>query len=354
METVELIAVGDMSLICPKACDPFEHVGRYLRAGDLLFGNLETALCDTGVTVEKEVALGVSPRQAEYLSRTGFDVVSVANNHILDCGPRGLSQTLAALREHGVRFVGAGDNSSPQGYEIIECRGLKVAFLAYCENGASGLPDGAFVNQIDRPVILEQLHALKGQCDVVAVSLHWGIEYVFYPSPWQIELAHDLIRSGAALVLGHHSHVVQGIEQLEKGLIVYSLGSFQFQPRREEARPSFILHARISPQGVERYKLVPTRIGDADRPQLSRNKDRREILGLVERISAPIREGRVTDRWWFEQAAPVYLRVNLKAWMTRVRKYGFRHLVQFARWLVCRFTIKCYLGYLRAMVGQHG
>ena len=265
MEAVELIAVGDVSLVCPSACDPFEHVGRYLRAGDLLFGNLETALCSTGVTVEKEVALSVSPRQAECLSRTGFDIVSVANNHILDCGPHGLSQTLAALREHGIRFVGAGDNGSPRGYEIIECKGLKVGFLAYCENGVSGLPNGVFVNRIDLPIMLVQLQALKRQCDVVAVSLHWGIEYVFYPRPQQIELARELIRHGATLVLGHHPHVVQGIEQLDKGLIVYSLGSFQFEPRREEAKASLILHARISQRGVQRHRLIPVHIGDADR-----------------------------------------------------------------------------------------
>jgi len=353
MKTAELIAVGDVSLVCPNGHDPFEHVGRYLRAGDILFGNLETALSDAGVAVEKEVALGVSPRQAEYLKRAGFDVVSIANNHILDYGSRGLSQTLAALREHGIRFVGAGDASSPQEHEIIERNGLRVGFLAYWDNGAPALPDGAFVNRIDRPMILEQVHSLKRQCDTVAVSLHWGIEYVYYPSPRQIELARDLIRNGAALVLGHHPHVVQGIERLGNGLIAYSLGSFQFEPRREEARQSFVLRARISARGVERYKLIPTQISDADRPRFTRAGDRRETLRFVERLSAPIGEGRVTEKWWFEQAAPIYLRASLRAWITRVRKYGVRHLMQFMRWLVARFTIRCYLGYLRTLVGQH-
>lgn len=350
---VELIAVGDISLVCAAGADPFEHVGRYLRAGDLLFGNLEAALSDAGIAVEKEVALSVPPRHAEYLRRTGFDIVSVANNHILDCGPQGLSQMLAVLRKQGIRFVGAGDNSSPRGYEIIECKGLRVGFLAYTQHGASGLPNGVFVNQIDRPMILEQLQGLKLQCDVVVISLHWGLEYVHYPFPRHIELARDLIRNGAALVLGHHPHVVQGIEQLGKGLIAYSMGSFQFEPRRREARLSFILHARISSQGVERYKLIPALVVDGDHPQLARNDDRREILRLVERISAPIREGRVTEKWWFQQVGPIHLRVNLPAWITRVRKYGVRHLVQFARWLVSPFTVRCYVGCLRALVGQH-
>ena len=252
VETVDLIALGDVSLVCREGQDPFEHVGAFLRAGDLLFGNLEAVLSDAGPATEKEVTLCVPPRQVEYLKRTGFDVVSVANNHILDCGPQGLSQTLATLREQGIRFVGAGDRVSPQGYEIIECKGLRLGFLAYCENGVADLPAGVFVNRISRPVILEQLHGLKPQCDIVAVSLHWGIEYAYYPSPEQIELARDLIRNGAALVLGHHPHVVQGFEQIGAGLIVYSLGSFQFKPRLEEARPSFVLRARLSTHGVER------------------------------------------------------------------------------------------------------
>jgi poly-gamma-glutamate capsule biosynthesis protein CapA/YwtB (metallophosphatase superfamily) len=99
--TVELLAVGDVSLVCSDGSDPFAHVERYLQAGDLLFGNVETVLSDLAPVVEKEIALSVPPQRAQYLKDAGFDVVSVANNHILDCGPRGLSQTLAALREQG-------------------------------------------------------------------------------------------------------------------------------------------------------------------------------------------------------------------------------------------------------------
>ena len=353
METVDLIAVGDVSLVSHDGHDPFEYVSQYLRAGDILFGNLEAALSDTVAAVEKEVTLGTSPQQARYLRHAGFDIVSVANNHILDCGPQGLSETLTTLREQGIRFVGAGDRSSPQGYEIIECKGLRAAFIAYCEDVASDLPPGVFVNHIDPPVILQQLHGLKSQCDIAIVSLHWGIEYAYYPSPKQIELARELIHNGAGLVLGHHPHVVQGVEQSGTGLIVYSMGSFQFEPRREEARPSFMLHARLRPGGVERYRLIPTRINGMDEPQLAKGEEGRKMRRLMAQLSAPIREGRVTEKWWFEQVAPVYLQANLKAWATRMRKYGLRHFVQLVHWLVSGFTIKCYLGLLRTRIGQH-
>lgn len=353
METLELIAVGDVSLSGPDGQDPFEHVARLLRAGDIVFGNLECVLCDTGAGAEKEITLRAAPARVGYLRQAGFDIVSVANNHILDFGPAGLDQTLAVLREQGIRFVGAGRTASQRGYEIIERKGLKVGFLAYYENGGGNSQNASLVNRIDRHAILEQIADLKRRCDVLVVSLHWGIEYIHYPSLGQIQLARDLLRSGAALVLGHHPHVVQGIERIGKGLIAYSLGSFQFEPRKEEARHSFILQVRISAWGVEDYRAVPAHIGKGERPRRVRNAHRREMLRFIERIGEPIRDGRITDKWWFEQAGATYLHDNLQAWAARVRKYGIRHLVQFARWLVSRFTIKCYLGCLRALVSPH-
>ncbi len=353
METLKLIAVGDISLSGPDGQDPFERVARLLHAGDIVFGNLECVLCDTGAGTEKEITLRADPARAGYLRRAGFDIVSVANNHVLDFGPAALDQTLAVLREHGIRSVGAATTASQRGYEIIERQGLKIGFLAYCQTDAGNPHDESLVNQIDRNTILEQMADLKPRCDVVIVSLHWGIEYIHYPSPGQIQLARDLLRSGATLVLGHHPHVAQGIDRIGRGLIAYSLGSFQFEPRKEEARHSFILHARISARGVEDYRAIPAHVSEQDRPCRVRGAYRREMLRFIERISKPVRENRVTDKWWFEQAGATYLHENLKAWATRVRKYGMRHRLQFARWLVSRFTIKCYLGYLRALVGQH-
>jgi len=353
VETLDLIAVGDVSLVCQEGKYPFEHVARYLRAGDILFGNLETALSDTHPTAEKEVTLGVPPSRAEYLRRAGFDIVSIANNHTLDCGPEGLSQTLAALREQGIRFVGAGDSSSPKRHEITERRGLRVGFLAYCEDRISNLPAGMFVNRIERPTIFEHVHGLRSQCDVIVVSLHWGIEYVHYPSPQQIRLARELIRHGVTLVLGHHPHVVQGVEQIGAGLIAYSLGSFQFEPRKEEARHSFILHARIGARGMEGYNVVPAHISEGLHPRRVRGGHRREMLRFIERISTPIREDRITESWWFEQAGPTYLVDSLRAWVARVRKYGVRHLMPFMRWLASGFTVKCCLGLLRTRIGRH-
>jgi len=351
---LELIAVGDISLASPEGCDPFEGVARYLRAGDIVFGNLETSLCDPGAETEKEIVLRASPGMAAYLHQAGFTILSVANNHALDLGPAGLSQTLATLLQHDIRFVGAGSRLSARQQEIVERKGLAVGFLGYYEAGRTYSLYHDFVHCIDGDAILKQLQSLRQQCSAAVVSLHWGIEYAHYPSPAQIELAHALIERGATLVLGHHPLVVQGIERYKSGLIAYSLGSFQFKPKREEARRSFILRIGIGAQGVERYKLIPVRIDEENRPRMVRSEARRETLRFVEQLSEPVRQGRVTERWWFEQASGVYLRRNLQAWVARIRKYGLRHLIQFLGWLTSRFTIKCYLGVLRSQVRLHG
>lgn len=354
MEAVDLIAVGDIALTCSTDHVPFEHVARYLRKGDIVFGNLECVLCDKGVAAEKEITLYAPPERAEYLREAGFNILSLANNHILDFGSAGLAQTCSALREQGISFVGAGDKAATRGHRIVEAGGLKVGFLAYGEADACHIQDGVFVNCIHRCAILDQVRYLKPRCDALVVSLHWGIEYVRYPSPSQVNLARELVAEGCDLVLGHHPHVVQGFEKIGRSLVAYSLGSFHIKPLRGEGtRQSCMLRVRLSERGVERYKLIPAQLDDENVPHIARGQERREMLRLVREICKPIQENRITERWWFEQVAPIYLRGNLAAWVKRVRRYGLRHFVQFSRWLVSGFTVKCYLGLLRRRVGLH-
>jgi len=354
METLDLIAVGDVSLACPIEHEPFRHVAQYLRTGDIVFGNLECVLCDAGIPAEKEIILRGPKTRAEYLRSAGFNIVSLANNHTMDFGSVGLAQTCSALREYGIPFVGVGDANSSRGHEIIECRGLKVGFLAYGEADACRIQDDVFVNCIHRCAILDQVRGLKPQCDVLIVSLHWGIEYVRYPSPAQVKLARELVAQGVHLVLGHHPHVLQGVERIGTSLVAYSLGSFHIRPVRDAgSRQSCILHARISKRGVERYRLIPAQLDDADVPYLARGESRKAVTRLIQAISVPIQEDRITERWWFAQVAPVYLPGNFRAWIKRIRRYGVGHFKQFLWWLVSGFTIKCCLGLLRRRVRLH-
>ena len=189
-----------------------------------------------------------------------------------------------------------------RGYEIIERKGLKVGFLAYHEMDAGSSQDEALVNRMDRSTILGQIADLKRQCDVVVVSLHWGIEYIHYPSPGQIQLGAISFATAPHWCSAITLTWSRGSSGSERGLIAYSLGSFQFEPRREEARHSFILRARISARGVEDYKVIPAHVGEGDRPRL--------IQGASPAGDAAIhradrrahqRQARITDKWWFER-----------------------------------------------------
>ena len=99
--------------------------------------------------------------------------------------------------------------------------------------------------------------------------------------------------------------------------------------------------------------MIPAQLDEAELPHLARGEDRRRVVHLLRDISAPIREDRITENWWYEHAGPIYLRANLPAWGRRIRRYGVRHFQQFVRWLVSGFTIKCCLGWFRRRVGFH-
>ncbi len=192
---------------------------------------------------------------------------------------------------------------------------------------------------------------MKTAADCIITSLHWGIENVFYPSPGQIDLARKMIDAGATLILGHHPHVVQGIEEYKGGLIAYSLGNFQFALHsnrliRERTRRSIILITDLGKDGMKSYSVIPIKINEDHIPYLMDQQERQATLSLIDTISKAITEGMITKKWWFEEIAGEYLSGNIDAWYDRIKKYGVRHLPHWAKWHVSPFVVNCYLGLL--------
>ncbi len=344
---VILIAVGDISLNTKDNSHPFGRVKETFNDKDILFGNLETVLSNQGEKAEKAVLLYTCPEKVEYLKDAGFDVLNIANNHIMDLGIEGFNETLDVLHRSNLTFIGASNHKFTQRHAIVERKGIRLGFLSYCECGFRNYEQGVFINRIDEDTIVADITALKVHCDIVIVSLHWGIENVFYPSPKQIKLTRGLIDSGAALILGHHSHVVQGIERYKNGLIAYSLGNFQFLTSRERNKQSIILSAEISRNGIEDHRIIPAKIDEDFIPCVMNNEKAREMVSFVEEISLPITEGRVKEGWWFEEIAREHIVGNMKAWIARIKKYGIKHLLRCIRWHMSLFIVKCYIGLLR-------
>lgn len=343
MNIVRLIAVGDICLQTKNKTCPFDNVKGILESKDILFGNLETVLSNSNEKTEKAVVLSLPPKYVRYIKEAGFDILNLANNHILDLGIKGFIETLNVLRKNKLSFIGVNDKPG-QNFLVINKKGIKFGFLGYTEGVYNLHQKGVWINKINLRDIKNDIEQIKPKCDFIIVSLHWGTENVFYPSYIQVELAHNLIDAGATVILGHHPHVLQGIEQYKHGLIAYSLGNFQFNPGKH--KHSMILFLEFTRGHLESYYVVPVIIDDDFVPRPD-NETGQETLNFIANISEPIIKGTINENWWLEQIATEYLSGNLRSWIIRIKKYGFKHFLQCVIWLISPFCLRCYLSVLR-------
>ncbi len=348
MDTVRLVAVGDIWLQTVNGSHPFEHVRNLLANKDILFGNLETALSTEGEPAPKHHVIAVPPARASYLTDAGFDVVSVANNHTLDMGALGFSNTLKTLAGSGIGFVGGSTSRYPSSHAVFERNGMQIGFLGYTL-GRGAMPAGVFVSRLIEERMVSEIRALKQSCDHVAVSLHWGTELVYYPSPEQIRLARSLVDAGATLILGHHPHTIQAVERYHGGLIAYSLGLFQFDPNWPHgiSHDSCILSVDLGKDGVDDFSTIPITVDDDFVPSPAEPADAGRIRDHIADVSRAVTEGRITNRWWFEQIAENYMKMNLESYRLRIRQHGVLPLLECGVWLTTPFCLQCYGGLLR-------
>lgn len=215
-----------------------------LGGADLVFCNLEAPLTHHSVPYRPnghKINLRGLPEFGDLLSKMRVNVVSLANNHMMDFGLKGLEDTVRILDSLGINYVGAGKNDSlARKPAIIEVRGLRIGFLAYTLIDIPGRHEVQYATEISLGVahlrlsdVTHDLVALTGRADTKIVSLHWGNAPLPFPTPQQKEIAHQLLDSGADVVIGHHAHQLQGIERVDGKLVAYDLGNFLF--------PSFYL-----------------------------------------------------------------------------------------------------------------
>lgn len=203
----------------------------YLRDTDITFGNLEGSVATGGHNVGSRFSFHMNPVSLVALKDTGFDIVSFANNHVGDWSMVAFNESLAHMRENNILYTGAGsdytDATTPR---IIEVRGMKIGFLATTDVGPNWLaatPTKPGIVLASDPNLPQIIASAKQQVDILVVSFHWGNEY----SPanaHQVALAHQSIDAGADIVVGHHPHVMERVEEYNGKLIFYSLGNFIF------------------------------------------------------------------------------------------------------------------------------
>ena len=219
----------------------FEKIAPDLGAADITFANLET-MADQKAPVSGYPKFNARPALLEALKKSGIDIVSVANNHAMDAGAEGLKRTLDNIEAAGLAFSGAGRTKAESSkVTYLTAHGVNVAFLSYTYSTNQRLPprseNAPGVNIIGVGLVADlsraaaRVRQAKKAADLVVVSMHWGEEYSTNPTPWQRQVATELIEAGADIILGHHPHVLQPIESYSArdgrvGLIAFSLGNF--------------------------------------------------------------------------------------------------------------------------------
>jgi len=241
---LRLVAVGDIlmhqdvKLAAEQAPQGFPALWSDLvplfEGADLAFGNLETPVAPTTGRPGVPFQFNAPAALPAALRASGFTVLSTANNHAFDQGPKGVRETLDRLRAERLVAIGSGeDRPRAEELQILERQGLKVAFLGFTDLFNLDLNRKAtepWVRPLDLEPALAAVREARSRADLVVVSVHWGNEYQRQPTKRQRDIAKLLVGAGCDLLLGHHPHVLQPAELVEadgrKALVAYSLGNF--------------------------------------------------------------------------------------------------------------------------------
>lgn len=274
---------------------PFGGVLPLLKNADVAIGNLEGPLTkDAALRSTQGYFYKVPPDSVNGLIEGGFDIVTLANNHLLDCSEPGLKETIAVLDKAKIGWFGAGssDKEARKPY-ISKIKGVKVAMIggispeiyfpttktmsnperiklrvALCEkdlsmiNGANTM--GTFIYSPE--TLKEDIANARKTADVVIVNLHMGVRYWRPPYKAQVALAKAAVEAGADLIIGHHAHFWQPIEMMGNVPVIYGIGNFAFGSANRNADEGLLVRAflNVKEKRISKVELFPTYIKNRD------------------------------------------------------------------------------------------
>ncbi len=300
---ISIVAVGDLMLgswvtplLVEQGADyPFQATRGYLQSADVAIANLEAPFTLNGEPFEKKYNFKVPPRFAGALLKNGINLVNLANNHMLDYGLTGLLSTLNTLREAGIHYSGAGMNhKAAHRPALVSVRGVKIAFFGYsmtyptefyakADSGGTAYPEPDFMSAM--------ISTWKDSVDFVVASFHWGAEKRQTPKEYQIHFAHLAIDSGADLVIGHHPHVLQGLEIYKNRLIAYSLGNYAFGSYSQYSTDSIILKIYLREEGLYTAQCIPLNVDNRVvefQPTPATGKQHAAIIDTLQNLSTAL------------------------------------------------------------------
>lgn len=256
---------------------PFWFIASTTRSADVAFVNSEGTISNRGKNQGSAYSFRANPSVMEGFTFAGFDIVSLANNHIWDWGGDALKDTASNFKGVGIKTVGAGgDSVSANEPAIVSVRGIKIGFLGYTTLYPKSLEAGddrPGISSFSMDLASRAIRDLKEKVDVVVVSMHWGDEYKTSSNGEQKRMARALVDAGADLVIGHHPHVTEEVEMYrspltgKESLIAYSLGNLVFdQYFSKETMESFLLEVKLDKHRILSVERIPVRLNENFQP----------------------------------------------------------------------------------------
>ena len=300
LNEVRLVAAGDLNLahwITPILDKhgkeyPYKYIKDYLLSSDLVFSNLEAPFCNDGKPYPKNFVFKVPEKHVNALKAGNINLVSLANNHILDYGIPCLESTVKLLEQEKINFAGAGINfENAHKPAIFEINKIKFAFFAY----SMTLPKYFFATDSTggtaypkRKILKDSIAYYNNKVDYIIVSFHWGQELTELPKEYQQNYAHWAIDYGADLILGHHPHVLQGIEKYKNKLIIYSLANFVFASYSNKAADSILLDLVFTKDEIKDIKVLPINVNNYEvrfQPKKMKGEKKSKVINYLNQIS---------------------------------------------------------------------
>ncbi len=294
-----------------------------IATADIAIVNMEGPIRTSSASIPKSgPAIQMDVAVPSVLKSIGFDVVSLANNHIMDYGPQALHCTIEACEDEKLLVCGAGENlyEAVKPAERVVAGGIRVAVLAFCEQefgvAHDEQPGSAWISH---PQVVKRVAEAAETADVVVVLAHGGVEEVpFSPIQRQAQLR-QFIDAGATLVIGHHPHVPQGWELYRQGVVFHSLGNFLFDypggARFPKTEWGLVIQAHFYGTALGAVEVVPVEtLANRRVSKLGQNRNPQQCLGYLHRLSTLLAAPDAVVPYWQETAIHLW-RTRYQPWL---------------------------------------
>ena len=321
---MKIVIAGDLFPV-PSNFDRFsERDVKYLfgdkirslfEEADLRVCNLEGALTDRPQKGVKTGPVVFAPTSViNGIKRLGIDCCALANNHITDAGPVGVTDTIQTLEEAGIQHLGAGENEKSINHSLsFDVDGKKICLYNVAEtmyNAPGENRPGAWL--YDELIVCRELESLKNQCDLLIVIYHGGSEKYRYPSPQTRRRFHRMADAGADVILSQHTHCVGSEEYYNGSYLLYGQGNFLFRSFNNEFTDTgLIVELVLGDDGYEVRKQLVDAVGDT-----VRYDERQDFTAFNERSSKIADEDFLAQK--FDEYCLGELPVYLKAYKGKI------------------------------------